>query len=280
MSKQASQMQEKVMSLLYRGKEIFKPLNTGYIDDHVGCIREYIANIFFYIKNGTTIMIDAGYSYPRLKEKMGWLSIDPADIKHILITHQDTDHVGAVETDSDGLFRYATLYIGETENRYLTGETPRKVYKFSRLPRVKIDNEKVLLKDGEVFYIDDIKIESILVPGHTWGHMVFLIDDSYLFTGDTVWLGADGGYSFINVLAEDNKLAKRSLVELERKLRARNLSPLIVTGHTGCTDSLDFAFAHKDKVCNAWVKQKPHDPAAPYDGYDESDDKAENVRKP
>lgn len=25
--------------------------------------------------------------------------------RHILITHQDTDHVGAVETDSDGLFR-------------------------------------------------------------------------------------------------------------------------------------------------------------------------------
>ena len=278
MSKQASQMQEKVMSMLYRGKEIFKPLNTGYIDDHVGCIREYIANIFFYTKNGTTVMIDAGYSYPRLKEKMGWLGIDPASIQHILITHQDTDHVGAVETDSDGMFRHATLYIGEIENRYLTGETPRKVYKFSRLPRVKINNEKVLLKDGEVFSIDDIKIESLLVPGHTWGHMVFLIDDAYLFTGDTIWLGPDGGYSFINVLAEDNKLAKRSLAELERKLRARNLSPLIVTGHTGCTDSLDFAFANKDKVCNAWVKQKPHDPTAPYDGYDESDDIAEKVK--
>ena len=278
MSKQASQMQEKVMSLLYRGKEIFKPLNTGYIDAHVGCIREYVANIFFYTKNGTTIMIDAGYSYPRLKEKMGWLDIDPAGIQHILITHQDTDHVGAVETDSDGLFRHATLYIGEIENRYLTGETPRKVYKFSHLPRVKIDNEKVLLKDGEVFYIDTIKIECILMPGHTWGHMVYLIDERYLFTGDTIWLGKDGGYSFINVLAEDNKLAKRSLGALEQKLRKRSQSPLIITGHTGWTDNLDFAFAHKDKVCNAWVRQKPHDPDAPYDAYDETDDTEERAR--
>ena len=31
---------------------------------------------------------------------MGWLGIDPASIHHILITHQDTDHVGAVEADS------------------------------------------------------------------------------------------------------------------------------------------------------------------------------------
>ena len=69
MSKKASEFQEKAMAILYRGKEIFKPLNTGSIDEHVKCLREYIANIFFYTKNGTTIMLDAGYNYPRLKEK-------------------------------------------------------------------------------------------------------------------------------------------------------------------------------------------------------------------
>ena len=75
MSKKASQFQKKVMSLGYRGKEIFKPLNTGWIDEHTACIREWIANIFFYTKNGTTIMIDAGYNYDRLAEKMRWLDI-------------------------------------------------------------------------------------------------------------------------------------------------------------------------------------------------------------
>lgn len=115
------------MFRFFRGKEIFKPLNTGRIDERVSCVREYIANIFFYNKNGVTIMIDAGYNYDRLKEKMGWLELDPAKIRHILITHQDTDHVGAVETDSDGVFRNATLYIGEEENKYLTGERRRRV---------------------------------------------------------------------------------------------------------------------------------------------------------
>lgn len=105
MSKKASKFQEKFMSLKFRGKEIFKPLNTGRIDEHVLCIREFAANIFFYTKNGQTIMIDAGYNYERLREKMEWLSLDPAQIGQILITHQDTDHVGAVERDSDGLFR-------------------------------------------------------------------------------------------------------------------------------------------------------------------------------
>ena len=267
------------MSLLYRGKETFKPLNTGWIDERVACVREYIANIFFYTKNGTTVMIDAGYNYERLKEKMSWLDLDPQKIEHILITHQDTDHVGAIEDDSDGLFRHAQIYLGEEENRYLTGEVRRKVmFRKMKLSLLHISNPRTLLKDKEVFYIGDIKIEALLVPGHTWGHMVYLIDDRYLFTGDTLWFGADGGYSFIDALAEDNDLAVRSLEKLEKELRDRDLHPLIITGHTGYTDDLDFAFAHRDRICKGLGKKVPHDPKAPYDGYDERDDTEEKAR--
>ncbi|MBR3226593.1 MAG: MBL fold metallo-hydrolase [Atopobiaceae bacterium] len=273
MSRKASQFQKKVMSLGYRGKEVFKPLNTGWIDEHVACVREWIANIFFYTRNGTTIMIDAGYNYERLAEKMAWLDVDPATITHVLITHQDTDHVGALERDGSHLLDAATLYIGRIEDRYLTGEAKRKViFGLYTLPQVTIDNEKVLLDDGDVFWIGDIKVEAILVPGHTWGHMVYLVDDAYLFTGDTIWLGPDGGYSFINGLAEDNGLAVESLGRLERLLRERNNAPKVITGHTGWSDDLDFVFSHTDEVCVGFKRQKPHDPSAPYDGYDESDD--------
>jgi len=278
MSKKATEFQKKEMSKMYRGKEIFKPLNTGWIDGSVACVREWVANIFFYRKGDTAIMIDAGYNYDRLAEKMSWLSIDPASVRHILITHQDTDHVGAVEADSPGLFRDAKLYIGEVENCYLTGEVRRKViYRLYKLPQVTIHNEKVLLHDGEVFDIGGIKIECFLVPGHTWGHMVYLIDDKYLFTGDTLWFGADGGYSFISSLAEDNKLAVKSLAILEEKLKTMGVKPLFITGHTGWTDNFAFAFAHKDQLCSPF-KKRVHDPSAPYDAYDESDDTEENAK--
>ena len=118
-------------------------------------------------------MIAAGYNYDRLAEKMGWLGIAPQSVQHILITHQDTDHVGAVEADSPGLFQNAALYIGVVGNRYLTGEVRRNViYHLYKLPQVTINNKKVLLQDGEVINIGGIKIECFLVPGHTWGHMV------------------------------------------------------------------------------------------------------------
>ena len=74
------------MSRMYRGTEIFQPLNTGWIDGHVACVREWVANIFFYRKDGTTIMMDAGYNYDRLAEKMAWLGIAPYD------AYDESDH--------------------------------------------------------------------------------------------------------------------------------------------------------------------------------------------
>ena len=136
---------------------------------------------------------------------------------------------------------------------------------------------KEIFKPMNTGRIDDIKIECFLVPGHTWGHMCYLIDDQYLFTGDTIWFGPDGGYSFLDALAEDNELAKRSLAEFEQKLRSRKLSPMVITGHTGWYDDLDWVFRHKDQVCRAGKKQKPHDPNAPYDGYDETQDTEEKL---
>ena len=280
MSKNDSRFQVKFMSFMFKGKEIFKPLNTGFIDDRVSCIREYVANIYFYSKDGHTIMIDAGYNYDRLAEKMQWLGINSKDIKEILVTHQDTDHVGAIEQGSDELFRDATIYIGNVENEYLEGRKHRKVFwGLTTLPQVIINNPKILVEDGQIFYIGNIKIEAFLVPGHTWGHLVYLVDDCYLFTGDTIWLGADGGYAFLNTLAEDRKLQCQSLQRLKEILVKRNLQLKIITGHTGWTDDFTFAFAHIDEICNS-LKRKPkvHDPKAPYDGFDESEDTEENAR--
>ena len=280
MSKNDSKFQVKFMSFMFKGKEIFKPLNTGFIDDRVSCIREYVANIYFYTKDDHTIMIDAGYNYDRLAEKMQWLNINPKQIKEILVTHQDTDHIGAIEKGSDELFSNATIYIGKVENEYLEGHKHRKVFwGLTTLPQVVIDNQKVLIEDGQVFYIGNIKVEAILVPGHTWGHIVYLIDDSYLFTGDTIWFGADGGYAFLNTLAEDRKLQCKSLQRLKEILVKRNLQLKIITGHTGWTYDFAFAFAHIDEICNS-LKRKPkvHDPKAPFDGFDESEDTEENAR--
>lgn len=50
MSQKATEFQKRAMSKIYRGKQISKPLNTGWIDEDVACVREWVANIFFYRK--------------------------------------------------------------------------------------------------------------------------------------------------------------------------------------------------------------------------------------
>ena len=47
MSKKATEFQRKAMSKMYHGKEIFKPLNTGWIDENVACVREWVAKVNF-----------------------------------------------------------------------------------------------------------------------------------------------------------------------------------------------------------------------------------------
>ena len=55
MSKQDSKNQQKFISFMFRGKEILKPLNTGYIDERISCIREYLKLLkqiaMVYLKN-------------------------------------------------------------------------------------------------------------------------------------------------------------------------------------------------------------------------------------
>ena len=62
------------------------------------------------------------------------------------------------------------IYLSGIENRYLTGEVRRKViHGLYKLPLVKTDNRKTQLQDGQILEIDGIRIECILVLGHTWG---------------------------------------------------------------------------------------------------------------
>ena len=50
-----SKKQQKSISFMFRGKEILKPLNTGYIDERISYIREYLKLLkqiaMVYLKN-------------------------------------------------------------------------------------------------------------------------------------------------------------------------------------------------------------------------------------
>jgi phosphoribosyl 1,2-cyclic phosphodiesterase len=58
--------------------------------------------IYFGTKN-TKVLIDAGISYKRIKESLSQINVDIGEIEAILITHEHTDHIKALDVLSSNL---------------------------------------------------------------------------------------------------------------------------------------------------------------------------------
>ncbi len=79
-------------------------------------------------------------------------------------------------------------------------------------------------------------------------------------------------------LAEDNKLAVKSLTLLERKLREkRGLHPLFHHRSHRMDGQHGVCVCPKEQVLFT-IQKRPRFPSAPYDAYDESDDTEENAK--
>ncbi len=103
----------------------------------------------------------------------------PEDIRHILITHHDVDHVGNALRLQERTG--AMVHAPAADIPYITGEKERHSFKkyIGRLSHVKAPNAlKPLPEGGEI-----CGITVIPAPGHTPGHVCFLYD-GVLFAGD------------------------------------------------------------------------------------------------
>ena len=194
------------------------------------------------------------------------------NVKYVLLTHAHFDHILAAH---EVLEATGAQYVVPEKDTWLLSRD--NMGQFRGLARNYVqDTPDILANEGTEVTFGGMTATYMATPGHTPGSSVIRIGDC-LFTGDTLWFGADGGYSFISALAEDNKLAVKSLALLEKKLKKRGLHPLFITGHTGWTDNIEFAFAHKNELCSPF-KKRAHDPNALYDAYDESDDTEEKAK--
>jgi hydroxyacylglutathione hydrolase len=92
------------------------------------------------------------------------------ELEAVLVTHHHWDHVGGIE--------------GLVERR------PVEVF-CSRADRERVPKANRGLDDGEKIQFGELSIETIHVPGHTLGHVVYRCGRS-LFSGDTLFLGGCG----------------------------------------------------------------------------------------
>lgn len=107
------------------------------------------------------------------------IGLKPEDIKHILITHHDVDHVGSLAflEESTG----AMIWASKKDIPYIYGEKSRPGIK--RLISVVMPLKK---PENITPYSENQRIDDILVistPGHTPGHVSLLYKD-VLLVGD------------------------------------------------------------------------------------------------
>jgi hydroxyacylglutathione hydrolase len=93
----------------------------------------------------------------------------------ILITHRHNDHVGGVEQ--------LVKYCNEKNWPLITYGPSKEAIKYSN----------VKVKNGDAIHDEtlNIKCEVIDIPGHTLGHVAYIIEDN-LFCGDTLFSGGCG----------------------------------------------------------------------------------------
>ncbi len=132
------------------------------------------------VGNGYLTLIDAGVpnSEVQIFALIAALGRKPADAKHILITHSDSDHIGALPAlvAATG----AKVYAQRDEAAVIDGTRQTRGGKMVAAP-VKVDQ---IVEEGDLLPLHG-GIRVVESFGHTLGHVCYyLVKEKLLFTGD------------------------------------------------------------------------------------------------
>lgn len=182
------------------------------INNKVYALDSTKGNYAYIIQDKEIVLIDTGRpgQGKNILNELKSMNINPEDIKHILITHYDIDHVGNVallETATN-----ATIWASKEEIPYILGDKSLHGIKkyLSYIMRVK-------KPENIKSYPDDQKIgeiEVIPTPGHTPGHVCLLFED-VLFVGDLVRSSKGKIKPMRTMLNWDESVLKESIKKMD-----------------------------------------------------------------
>jgi glyoxylase-like metal-dependent hydrolase (beta-lactamase superfamily II) len=173
-------------------------------------------------------------------EKLAAEGVPQNDLKRILITHQDVDHIGSLKALKEATG--ATVLALDVEIPYIDGTLPG--YKIPPPERLEQNPEfkamldalescavDVALKDGEVLDLAG-GVTVIATPGHTLGHISLLLNRSRaLITGDALTSSGGTLTGPMEMATPDMATAKESI----KKLANLDVEQ-ILTYHGGMVD--------------------------------------------
>ncbi|MHB8063105.1 MAG: MBL fold metallo-hydrolase [Ruminiclostridium sp.] len=167
----------------------------------------------FVIIGKEIILIDTGFpgKVRGIKKELMSIGVQLEQVKHILLTHSDIDHIGnaAILQELSG----AELWASKEDIPVINGEADRNGFKkyFKYIFHIKKPKDIKPFAPGQK--IDDIEV--IPTPGHTSGHLCFLYKD-ILFAGDLLENKNGNLIPYPKAWNWDNKIMLQSIKKISQ----------------------------------------------------------------
>lgn len=191
------------ISDLKNGGELYQFVRFGK-----GCLS------YMIISNGEAAVVDAARF---IDMYIDFANSKGAKIKHVFDTHLHADHISG--------------------GRFLAEKTEAKYY-LSPMDAMGVTFIYNHLEDGLVINVgsSSVNIHALYSPGHTSGSISFIIDNSYLLTGDILFINSIGRPDLAGVAKEWAVDLRESLY---KKYRELSYDLLVLPAHYMIVDELN-----------------------------------------
>ena len=154
----------------------FKCFNVGFLETNCYVVYSETSNV--------AILIDVGGGYKRIKDFLESINKTPTGV---LLTHGHFDHlIDIIKWQNEGV----KVYVHKDDEEFLNSSDKRVkqvgLFLGESNPDFLVDNDEVLK------FADDIEFRVIHTPGHSKGSVCYLLNEKYLFAGDTVFYKSYG----------------------------------------------------------------------------------------
>jgi glyoxylase-like metal-dependent hydrolase (beta-lactamase superfamily II) len=171
------------------------------IEIHKLVVGPYDNNVFVMRcrSTGDAVLLDAANEHEKLLELCQRLNV-----RRVLETHGHWDHIQAVPQLRDAGYSVS-----------VTAEDAAMLPSYDEV-----------IEDDSVIQIGDVRLHTILTPGHTPGSMCFLVEGSpVLFSGDTLFPGGPGATKF------PGSSFPTIIESIDRRLLTLPETTLVMPGH-------------------------------------------------